>query len=233
MKKSGYLMVLITLLLFPAVVPAGQTLTFSTIKNVKGKDPSIEILTRAYDRLGIKIKIEELPAQRSLINATHGEFDGEAFRIKGLETKFPDLIIVDTPCSWIDAYVYVRPADAFKVDGWKSIPRHYTIAAQFGLKYIEQNIQDNRLDAVFVRNIDQAFKLLSRKKADFVVTDKSDGNRSITRNNLQNLTMLAPKLERIYLYHYLHKKNARLVPQIKAVLQAMHADGSMDAYLSP
>ncbi len=233
MKKSGFLMVLIALLLFPAVVPAAhaQTLTFSTIDKAKFKTSIISIMTQAYARLGVDINIVALPVQRAIISADQGEYDGELFRIKDMERHFPNMVMVDIPCYWVDVFAYVRTEDQFKVNGWKSIPRNYTLAAQFGLKYMERIIQSHSLKAVFVKDTVQAFKLLISGNANLAVAANSFGEQIVGEQRMTNLVRLSPAIDRVEFCHYLHKKNARLVPKIKAVLQAMHIDGSMDAYL--
>ena len=48
----------------------------------------------AFRRVGVKLRLVKLPAERGLINANAGTEDGDLTRIAGLEAHYPNLIRV-------------------------------------------------------------------------------------------------------------------------------------------
>jgi hypothetical protein len=80
-------MVFLLSIAFPAY--AGDTLIISAVKG----DPRItsigEVLRKAYERLGITIKILALPGKRALEYVNDGKTDGEMVRIEGISASLP------------------------------------------------------------------------------------------------------------------------------------------------
>jgi polar amino acid transport system substrate-binding protein len=68
-----------------------KTLNFSCIEQTPDIEISRIVLSEAYSRLGIDIKIQELPGLRALIYANEGSTDGELFRAEGVEREYQNL----------------------------------------------------------------------------------------------------------------------------------------------
>jgi len=222
--------------LFLAVCPlpasAGPDLTFSTVKDAHFKPPIVEIMTQAYQRLGYRMKVVEQSTQRSLIDAGQGVYDGNLFRIRGIDRAYPDLIMVDVPCCKLDVYLYVPPKKRFTVTGWESIPRGYTMVAPFAVKYIDMNIKAHGIPTFFVKTPEETLGFLLSGKADFTLSTRALDSPIFARGLDKKLIRLTPAVERIQLFHYLHNKNAGLVKQVGDTLRAMHRDGSIAAIVS-
>ncbi|MCG8620082.1 MAG: transporter substrate-binding domain-containing protein [Desulfobacterales bacterium] len=229
MKRTTAILIIV-LLLLPLQAIAGRSLTFSTIREARFKTPIMEIITEAYNRLGIAVTFAELNSQRALISAEQGEYDGELFRIDGIQNQFPHLVQVDIPCFWTYPYIYVRRGDQFPVDGWQGIPKQFTMAALFGIKHQEQRVAAHGIRVVWVRSPEQALRFVSSGKADFTISDKTQGALIIDTRGISNLIRLSPPLERVDFFHYLHRKNEHLVPRIRQVLADMTAEGRIAGF---
>src|SRR6516164_7155708 len=72
-----------------------KTLVISGIdSNIEGTAAK-QILTEAYQRLGITIVLKTFPAERALLISNSGvESDGELLRISGLGKDYPNLVVV-------------------------------------------------------------------------------------------------------------------------------------------
>lgn len=221
-NRCKFWLLAVCLFILPAPAQAGQTLTFSTPKEAVFKAPIVQRITEAYQQLGIGVRIREFPAQRSIVEAGLGACDGELFRIKGIEKDFPDLIMVDVPCFEVQGFIYLPREKAFEVAGWESIPSGYTMAAPFGIKYIEKAIETHGLKAFFIKGTVNALDFLLSGKADYTISTKELDGLLVHRNLQASLVRLTPPVERIPVFHYLHKQHADLVPRIRKVLMEMH-----------
>lgn len=222
--KRTILWLAICLFVFPASAQAGQVLTFSTPKEAVFKAPIVRRITEAYQQLGIGVRVLEFPAQRSIVEAGLGACDGELFRIKGIEKDFHDLIMVDVPCFQIQGFIYLPRDKAFNVAGWESVPPGYTMAAPFGIKYIERAIETHGLKAFFIKGAVDAPDFLLSGKADYTISTKELDGLLVHRNLENVLIRLTPPVARIPVFHYLHKKHAELVPRIREKLMKIQPD---------
>ena len=66
-----------------------------------------------------------------------------------------------------------------------------------------------------------AFKLLENNIVDIVIASSNTGNAFIKKNQYIHITELKPSLEKIGIYHYVHKKHKNLVPKIDRIIKEM------------
>jgi|GEM_PF-900359 len=216
----------------PFPVFAEPVLTFTTVKDAHFKAPIVEVMTQAYQRLGFRIQIVEQYIQRSLTDAGQGIYDGELFRVKGIESIAPNLIMVDVPCFELDVFIFTPREKRFTVDGWQSVPKGYTMVAPFAVKYIDRCIKANGLSAFFVKTPEETLGFLLSGKADFTLFTRKIDTLLIDKGLDNKLIRLTPAIDRVQVFHYLHSKNAGLVDQVGRILKEMHRDGTIDAFVS-
>jgi polar amino acid transport system substrate-binding protein len=101
---------------------------------------SARVLTEAYRRIGITIKLRIVPAERSLYQSNSGDTDGEVGRIHGIENTYTNLIKVPTPVSYFEVMAFTKNLK-FQVNGWESL-KPYRIVARRGIKYAEKNTEN-------------------------------------------------------------------------------------------
>ncbi len=81
------------------------------------------------------------------------------------------------------------------------------------------------------RNIEKIllklFELLNKGRVDIVLTAHLTGLHGIKEAGVKGVKMLAPPVEEYALYHYLHKKNADLIPKLIPILKKMEKEGKI------
>jgi polar amino acid transport system substrate-binding protein len=219
--SSLFIWVVIT----PVSLYAQSTLIFSTIDTPLNIEVEEAILHRAYQRLGIEVSLLPMPAKRALRSANTGMTDGEAARVTSIEQEYPNLIRVDVPIRVLPMHLYVRAGAEFSVNGWDSIPDDYVIGFRRGIKFAEYAISKHHLKSITNSDEKGLLEQLSKGLIEIVVAHPAVAEKWIEELQLQDIVRLDPPIHVSYLYHYLHKKHAHLVPEISRVLQEMERSG--------
>ncbi len=199
----------------------GETLRFAGIKGSLNTYISMQVLEEAYAKLGIRIELVELPAERALYVSSSGKLDGEVFRIANLHSRYRDLVPVPTAINELEGVVFVKKID-FKVNGWDSL-KPYKTGGQVGVKFVERNT--SHMNPYMVGSNNQLFKMLDRERIDVAVAAYVNGIKAIKEQKLTSIRALKPPLETYPLYHYLHKKHAHLIDKLNPVLLKMQTSG--------
>ena len=100
------------------------------------------VLHEAFGRLGIKISIIAVPAERALHNAGEGSDDGTFSRIGGMGEKYPGLLQVPEKIVDFEFVAFSRNIDT-TTNGWASL-QPYDVAIITGWKILEENIKNTR-----------------------------------------------------------------------------------------
>ncbi len=184
---------------------------------------ALRILKTAYSRIGKSVEFKKSPAARSLVNADSGITDGELARIAGLEKIYPNLIRVPIPIAYDEVFVYSKKFN-FKVEGWQSL-LPYKIGYMSGFKRAEQKTAGMNTEAVTTEK--QGLEKLNIGRTDVFI-----GLRGtlclIKKLNLNEITAIDQRLEKIIMYHYLHKSHSTMAARLEAVLTQMQESGEME-----
>ena len=207
-----------------AVVSHGKTLTISTIENEPVSDICGLIMASVYKKAGHQIKIKSLSARRALSLSSTGKTDGELFRVKAVAEQYPELIRLSVPIYQIKPSVFTKNKQV-KVNGWESL-RSYSIGILRGVRYAEAATE--KMNRHLSNSLDSMFKMLDADRFDIIVTSKLSGLITLRQINMTDrINILEPPVIQIPLYHFLHKKNQKLVPQLEKALKTMKGDGSL------
>lgn len=205
---------------------AAKYLTFTAIQASDNSNISELVLREAYKKIGYQIFISPFPAKRSLLLANEGHGDGELFRIDGMEKKYQNLVKVPVAINQLDGMVMTRKV-TFSVNGWDSLAP-YTIAIRQGVKFSEAGTKGMKTK-LHNTNMSLGRVLLGENDTDIAVIARVNGMEIIEElrrvNASHDLKLLEPPIQSYPLYHYLHKRNARLVPKLAAVLDDMTKTG--------
>ncbi len=221
-KMSCLILVTLSILLVAQPVKAEETLIFSGLKDSKLGLMVEEVLQEAYRRIGIRMEIRWLPGARALRMANDGEVDGAELRVASVSKKFTNLIMIPVPVYESDIVVFTRN-EAFPVGGWASL-KPYRIGVPGGYTAILDNVRGFNTWTV---KYAQIFRMLDTNRVDIGVVDRFNGLVTIKQHGLKGIKILAPPLETIRFYNFLHKKHKDLVPRITASLQQMKDEGEM------
>lgn len=183
------------------------------------------ILKEAFIRLGRKIDIIQLPAERSLTNANKGITDGDFVRISGLDTIYPNLVRVPEKLIDFEFVAFTKHVD-LKTTGWETL-RPYNVAIVRGWKILETNIVGAQS---LIRAKDQymLFTLMDNDRTDIVVYSRFEGYDVIRKLEMKGVKTLEPPLAVREMFLYLNKKHKKLVPLVAAIFKEMKNDGTFE-----
>ena len=185
-----------------------------------------KVLGEAFNRIGYKLETVRLPAERALINANNGIEDGDLLRINGLQKKYPNLIQVPEKIMDMDVVLFSKTLPSFKITGWDNIGTH-SVSIITGWKVFEINM-NKKANLIKTDNAKQMFTLVRKNRADFAGYERWAGLGFLKKNNITDITLLAPPLMSTPLYTYLHKKHKNLVPILAKQIKEMKQDGSIN-----
>lgn len=228
MKQRLLGIIMIMVLMFKsALVFTQDTLIFSAVAGTRPAKIVGEVLRRAYQKIGIRIEVLELPGLRGLMYSQEGNTDGDAFRTQGIEKEYTNLKRIDVVVSVDEMYLFVKRGNEFPVKGWESISKDIIVGYQRGVMFAEKNTAKYEIRTQPVGSSVQLFQMLAVGRVDAIIAGSDMGLRFIKEHDLQETVRLSPPIHTSVLYHYLHKKHAHLVPKITAVLKEMESSGEL------
>ena len=227
MKKQTFSILLIWIL---ANLPANasQTLIINSTGKLPLSSPDqtgfLDLVTaEAFRRCDLNLKTIQVPAERGLINVNLGIEDGEMSRIAGLEKIYPNLVRVpETTMDW-EFYAFSEQKIDLK-DGWSDL-ENYSVSFINGWKILEENVPAES-EITKVKNPEQLFNLLIRKRTQVVIYERWAGLRHIKQPQFKAVRLIEPALSKRKMYMYLHKKHQLLVTKIAKALKSMKRDGT-------
>jgi len=223
-QEMGYIKVIFIALtlLFGNTAQAANQLVFSSGYFFLF-DKSKEIVSQIYKRLGYDIIIDIYPAKRALKMSNSGLVDGELFRIKGLQQTYPNLRMVPTPLYELDALA-ISINLAVEVNNWQDL-QPYKIGIMSGAEYAKKGAKG--MDTHPANNYKELFNMLERKRVDVIVCIKPACLFELKKLKINNINVLGV-VERMFVYHYLHRKHEKLVPLVDEQIIQMHKEGIIE-----
>jgi len=182
-----------------------------------------QVVSNAFQRMGYRLHVQHLPAERALLNANNGIDDGALNRIGGLSGKYPNLIQTGEP-TWTMEFVGFSKKKGITIKNWDSL-RPYTVGLINGWKILEIHIPEGTT-VVKVRNPQQLFYLLEKDRIDIALFGKWQGLHYLKQDHIKGITVLSPPLAQKEMFVYFNKKHKHLIPKYDAVLRKMKADGT-------
>lgn len=203
-----------------------NVLNFSAIEGSAYTDFATTIMKEVYKRLDIDLIVTPLPAKRSLVSSNDGkELDGELFRISGIEKTYTNLIPIKVPLS-VSNWLVLTIDTNIKVDGWDSL-RPYRIGVRHGIATTDKGTEG--MNTFKANSNEQLITMLIYGRVDIVVM--SENNMKGLSHLIANSRIVALKdpVQVIPVYHYIHKKNILLIPQVRRVLEELEEEGFISA----
>ncbi len=219
-------------LLLVAVTVQAQvgSLTVSTNNTPLDRKVLERVSQEAFRRVGVELRLVNLPSERSLMAANEGEVDGEGLRVAGLGEQYPNLVRVPERYAGISFVAFARDASITLDHGWDSL-KPYRLAFINGWKMFEANASGARVVHKLERP-EQLFEMLEHGRIDLALYTRADGMALVRRLGYTSIAALEPSLKDVDLFLYLNKRHAPLVPRVAAAIKAMKVDGSYNRLLS-
>lgn len=190
------------------------------------------VIHEAFRRVGHPVLVQQLSAERGLINANKGIDDGDGPRVGGLAESagLSDLVQVPEAVLTVEFVPFARDP-AVQVDGWTSLAQ-YDVAIIRGWRILERNITQSR-SLTTVRNVDLLMGMLARERVDVVVVGALIGAAAARRLGLFDVRPAGPPLVTREMFLYLHRRHAALVSPLAEALRAMKSDGTYARLTGP
>jgi len=222
MRVLGFIIALVFMCPSGASVYARERFKFSPFPTSVRGLVFKEILTEAYQQIGIDISVTPYPARRGLELANNGILDGEAGRLKHVAPAYPNLLIVPVPIFHNSTVAFTKRND-ITINDWEDL-RPYSIVSMLGLKHTESKLTGYER-VYFTRTIQKAFTLLDRRRYDITVFALFDGINMINALALKKIRALP--FENIPSYHFINSKHRQVLPAITKALEHMKATGRL------
>lgn len=211
-------------LLCPSASLAEETLIIASRENTLTNRYVESVLVEAYGRLNIGVEFVQYPDARSVIAANDGYADGEAARLEAVVANFPNLTLVPVPLFHSELSVFFHRDYDVDISNWGSLAE-YSATTIRGFEYVKEKLSGQKLR--IVKTTVEAVSLIERDLVEVAVLNSFLGQLAIREADAKNVVEHTPPLDRLPVYHLLHKKHADLYPQVTKVLEGMVRDGTI------
>lgn len=202
-----------------------EQLVFSTIEKTPIAELAERLLSRAYQELGYTIKVVAMPSRRALRMANSAQFDGELFRIAGVDAVFPNLIPVPYPLIQGRLLAVTMESDFKKWNG-RSLSGA-VVGLRRGIIVAERATVG--IQTIVVNDFEQMLELLRIGRIDVGLVSEVQGVSSMTDGQMAQVVALSEPVATFTLYHYLHKKHRDLVLPLSRVIGQLVESGEFSA----
>jgi ABC-type amino acid transport substrate-binding protein len=228
--KLGSKLFLSVLTVFTAVSAEDNPLVITAAQGLETHAAGIAILERAYEQIGVAVEFSIVPAARALKESNAGVSDGDVARIANIQLTYENLRPVPTPIIHIRAYAFSRDTSVL-IKSWDDLST-FKIGVLRGIRYSE--IGTEGMNRTFYDSYNSMFNMLDKGRLDYAIGVHEQALQMINQNFPgSGIKEASSVLFEAPLYHYVHERNAHLIPKLDAVFQKMRDNGELDLiYLS-
>ncbi|VAW91607.1 hypothetical protein MNBD_GAMMA22-2776 [hydrothermal vent metagenome] len=182
-----------------------------------------ELAVKIFKKIGYKLILANLPAERALRSANSGLIDGELIRVKGMNNIYTNLIQIPESLITLKFVAFAKTKVNLS-SGWDAL-KNKEIAFITGWKIYEKNVPKTA-SITKTSNYHELFTLLQKNRTDLALFSLYSGYYAIDELKINNVKPLVPELAEKKMFMYLNKKYKLIVPKIAKVLAKMKSDGS-------
>ncbi|TYC52281.1 hypothetical protein FMN50_18185 [Rhodobacterales bacterium] len=177
-----------------------------------------EVLRQAYERLGIRIELIEEGAQRALLDAAGGLADGVLVRLAETSQQIPSLLRVDVPIVVSRALAFTNKPE---LRGRSASELHFLkVGYLSGARYAIE--ASKGFSEVWTTDTpEQLLEMLKAGRVDIMILGEETGRRIMRDQPKTHVFPLYPPIREVRFYHFLHCRNAALVPKLEGILHAI------------
>lgn len=208
-------------------------LSTSVEKDTSTFNALLSVYKEIFKRLGNHtVTLETLPAERALLSANSGDYDGDSSRIKGMVKSYPNLIEVPTPITKIDVSVYTVNPKITSITPKNA--KNYSMVYVRGTKAAEALLKMFNPDTISVTYTNEsALKMLIAGRSDIYIQTGRLADDQIKKDGLKEIIKLPIPIYESSAHLILNKKHAMLIPAIDKVIQDMEKDGTLAKLINP
>lgn len=209
-----------------------QEISIATFSNAEPLvRPMERVVVKAYERLGIKATVVRIPIARSLMDADAGQYDAELGRTLLTEKEVKNLVRLTEPVGEIRYTPFVMRGATVRFKDWDTLKQSgLHIGARYGTRVPEVKLGSALSERP--SSTQALFKMLVAKHVDVVVGTASTMRATLAKMRDDGVPGAADVVELAALdiqpiYHYLHKRHAKLLKPLNAEFKKMQQDGSL------
>ncbi len=204
---------------------AETPLKITAISNATIATTSVAVLKEVYERAGLQVSFEFLPAKRGIRVANSGLSDGEAIRSIRAVEGFPNLVRVDIPIGKDELVAYaLNNLDHFAPQSDLS---RYRIGILRGDRAAEKMAGNSEIHRF--RKFEHAVEMLLRGRIDIAIGWQRNFEPVLAkRPDAKGIHRISHDLLHSVGYHFLHKKHRHLVGRLEKAIKELWASGRID-----
>ena len=218
MKQTIIILFILPIILF------AQPYVFSGGKDNIVQIIASKILEKAYQKANLEMEPIFMPLEESLQRSNTGKTDGELGRIAKINKLYPNLLQVPVSVASVEAVAFSKDT-TLNIQNWDDLIGHKLTIIK-GAKFIELGTKG--IDKESVISFAEAIERLKNDQTEIVVAPKLAGVGILHKKRYQDIKTVSPTIQRLKLYHFVHKKNSHLIPIITPILQEMKQNGEID-----
>lgn len=180
------------------------------------------VVGEAFRRIGIKLKLVKLPAERGLINANQGIDDGDLSRIAGIGKVYPNLLRVPEKIFDMDFVAFSR-FHLVKHADWHSL-KPYSVGYITGWKIFDQNLLPGTEITTAEAPV-QLMNMLELGRIQFALYSRWMGLALLKRLQYHDIHVVEPALAQRSMYIYLNKRYRALLQPLSRALREIKREG--------
>ena len=199
---------------------------FASIAKLMEQKIGQVVITEVYNKLGITITIQPLPANLAQTGAESGRKDGEIMRIWTYGDENLSVIRVPTPYYSFKTTAFIRKGSNLTINSKEDL-KGLRLVKVTGVKHTN-NITAGMANVYDIYNTESMMKYLTAGRADVALTAAIDGLAVLKSFGSNEIIAIEKPLATLNLYHYIHKKHKALVPRVDKVIREMKQSGELE-----
>ena len=197
---------------------AAAPLKVMTMMNIQPNHPVVVLMDQAYQRLGLTMQLELMPAERGRIELARGlSVDATLAAAESFSKALPTVVRVPVVIYQLDLHAFTADP-MLQIKDWTELQQMQVSYVQ-GMESVRLRLrqhQINRLEAVM--SLEQVLRRLAMSRDKVAVLPRFEAETMIKLLQLQGIRRLDPRLAKVPLYHYVHTKHQALVAPLSQIL---------------
>jgi hypothetical protein len=171
-----------------------------------------QMVKEAYESLGIKIRLADLPYYRGAVSADYGVIDGLILRLESHTLDYPNLIKINVPLLQSRTLVVINKA----LCGQCKPDKLTSLASVSGFKFadIHLNIDGQRNYLIELPSHQQLFKFFERGRVNAIITSEAFLTKALKNND----KYLYVEIGNESAFHYIHRDHGALKTKLESKL---------------
>jgi hypothetical protein len=204
--------VLAALICFLPTYLMGASLVFNSAPLNQEHLHAKQMVKDAYESLGIKISLANLPYYRGAVSADYGVIDGLLLRLESHTLDYPNLIKINVPLLQSRTLVVINKA----LCGQCRPDKLTSLASVSGFKFADThlNIDGKRNYLIELPGHQQLFKFFERGRVNAIITSEAFLTNALKNND----KYLYVEIGNESAFHYIHRDHGALKKQLESKL---------------